>query len=246
MVEHLSDDELKKLPRGGHDYRKVYAAYKAATSTRAADGHPRQDDQGLRLGEGGRGQATPPTREEDERRRAAAFRDRFGIPISDEQRRRDAAVLPPGRGQRRDRSTCGAPQGARRLRCRSAHVARAARSCPATTLRGVLKGTGKQRGVDDDGVRPAAVEAAARQGDRRKRVVPIVPDEARTFGMDALFREVGIYSHARPALRAGRHATRCCITRSEDGQILEEGITEAGSMSSFIAAGTRTPRTAST
>ena len=72
-----------------------------------------------------------------------------------------------------------------------------------------------------------------------KLVVPIVPDEARTFGMEALFRAGRHLLARRPALRAGRHATRCSTTRKrKDGQILEEGITEAGSMSSFIAAGT--------
>ena len=68
--------------------------------------------------------------------------------------------------------------------------------------------------------------------------MPIVPDEARTFGMEALFRQVGIYSHVGPALRAGRRRHLLYYREAKDGQILEEGITEAGSMSSFIAAGT--------
>ena len=99
--------------------------------------------------------------------------------------------------------------------------------------------------VHHHGLCPLLHQAAARQK-IGKNIVPIVPDESRTFGMEGLFRQVGIYSHAGQLYEPVDAQQIAYYKEAENGQLLEEGITEAGSMSSFIAAGTRIPRTAST
>ena len=111
------------------------------------------------------------------------------------------------------------------------------RTAGTGALRGVLQGHGRPQGVDDDGVR-AVLSKLLRDKEIGELVVPIVPDEARTFGMESLFRAVGIYSHVGQKYEPVDMDTLLYYKEAQDGQILEEGITEAGSLSSFIAAGT--------
>ena len=204
MVKHLSDDQLKKMTLGGHDPIKVYNAYKAAVEHKGiADRHPRADDQGLRPGRGGRGQEHHAPAEEDERRRAACVPHALrhsGL----RRRHRQDAVLPAARRQHRDPLPPRAAQGARRLRAEPEDPQRAAGPGPARTLRGVPQGHRRPQGVDDDGVRAAVVEAAARQGPR-----PAHRAHRARRGADV--RHGGAVPPGRhllacrPALRAGRH-----------------------------------------
>ena len=213
MVKHLSDEQLKKLharrPRSGQGLRRLQGGRRAQGR---ADGDPGADDQGLRPGRSGRRQEHHAPAEEDERRRAArrsarasAFRSR--------RRRVHARRRSTARPRTAPRSgTCAS--GARRsaATCRSGTCARS-RSWPDhdELFEEFLQGQRRPRGVDDDGVRAAAVEAAADK-EIGKLIVPIVPDEARTFGMEALFRRS---ASTRTSARCTSRSTwtRCSITR---------------------------------
>ncbi len=238
MVKHLSDDQLKKMSLGGHDPVKVYNAYKAAVETQgSADRHPRAHHQGLWPRRGGRRQEHHPPAEEDERRGAA----RVPHPLRHPDFRRgdqQDAVLPAGRRQHRDPLPARAPRGARRLRADPEGPQRAAQDRPGRALRGVLPAapTAARRRRRWSSCR--MLSKLLRDKELGNLVVPIVPDEARTFGMEALFRQVGIYSHAGQVYEPVDMDTLLYYKEASDGQILEEGINEAGSMSSFIAAGT--------
>ena len=239
MVKHLSDEQLKKLTLGGHDPVKVYAAYKAAVEHK---GQPTvilaRTIKGYGMGEAGEGKNITHQQKklnEDELR---------GVPHPlrhpDRGRRGgEGPVLPAVGRQPRNHLHEGAPQAAGRLRAHAQAAGRAAQGRHAPgRLRGIPQGQRRPQGLDDDGVRADAGEAAARTRRLGKLVVPIVPDEARTFGMEALFRQVGIYSHVGQLYEPVDMDTLLYYKEAKDGQILEEGINEAGSMSSFIAAGT--------
>jgi pyruvate dehydrogenase E1 component len=236
MVEH-SPTSSSRLRRGGHDPEKVYAAYKAAVEHQGrADGDPRQDDQGLRPGRGGRRPQHHPPAEEAQRGGAARVPDRFGIPISDEECRR-GAVLPPPEDSPEMQYL--------RERAKALGGLRAERA-PATAEPLPIAAAGDLRGV------PRGHRTAARS---RRRWAFV-----RLLSQAAQGQEIGKLHRARSCpTRRAPSAWRRCSARSastrtpasstsrstdsllyykeaKDGQILEEGITEAGSMSSFIAA----------
>ena len=170
MVKHLSDDQLKKMTLGGHDPIKVYNAYKAAVEHKGA---PTvilaRTIKGYGLGEAGEGKNITHQQKKMNEEELRAFRTRFGIPISDAEIAQDA-VLSAGRRQHRDPLHARAAQGARRLRAERARSrSEPLHGGPGRAVRGVLQGHRRPQGVDDDGVRAAAVEAAARQGDRPAR-----------------------------------------------------------------------------
>jgi pyruvate dehydrogenase E1 component len=244
MVRHLSDEELKRMRLGGHDPVKVYAAFKAAVSIAGADGRPGAHHQGLRAGRGGRGQEHHAPAEEAERGRAA----RLPRPV------RDPAV---GRGDlARRRSTARRRTAPRfrylqeRRRVLGGYVPRGvrgatARGRPERALRGVLRGHRAARSRRRWSSCGCCASCCATRSSASSSC-PIVPDEARTFGMEALFR-AGRHLLARRQLYEPVDIdTLLYYKEAKDGQILEEGITEAGSMSSFIAAGTAYATTAST
>ena len=144
----------------------------------------------------------------------------------------------PAPRQRRDEVRPGAPRRVARPGAEAPGARRADRGRVRRHLRGIPQGHREPQGVDDDGVRAACCRSCCSDEKIGKFVVPIVPDEARTFGMEALFRQVGIYAHAGQLYEPVDRDTLLYYKEAEDGQILEEGINEAGSMSSFIAAGT--------
>ena len=239
MVKHLSDDQLKKMTLGGHDPIKVYNAYKAAVEHKGA---PTvilaRTIKGYGLGEAGEGKNITHQQKKMNEDELRAFRTRFGIP---DLRRRDRqdAVLPPDRRQRRNQVHARAPRARSAATCRRRKV----RSEPLTggpdrALRGVLQRHRRPQGLDDDGVRAAAVEAAARQGDRPSSSCRSCPTRRAPSAWRRCSAQVGIYSHAGQLYEPVDMDTLLYYKEASDGQILEEGITEAGSMSSFIAAGT--------
>jgi pyruvate dehydrogenase E1 component len=237
MVKHLSDDQLKKMTLGGHDPIKVYNAYKAAMEHKGA---PTvilaRTIKGYGLGEAGEGKNITHQQKKMNEEELRAFRTRFGIPIADA----DIAKTPfyrPGddsievRYMRERRMALGGYVPSRKIR--SEPLA----AIPDELFDEFYKGTdGRKASTTMVFVR--LLSKLLRDKEIGNLVVPIVPDEARTFGMESLFRAVGIYSHAGQVYEPVDMATLLYYKEAADGQILEEGINEAGSMSSFIAAGT--------
>jgi pyruvate dehydrogenase E1 component len=237
MVKHLSDEQLKKLSLGGHDPLKVYNAYKAAVEHK---GSPTvilaRTVKGYGLGEAGEGRNITHQQKKLNEDELRAFRARFGIPISDDEVAAAPFYRPPDDSPeikylRERRQALGGFMPKRSIYVGPLEA----------PLAGVFdeffKGT-EGRTASTTMVFVRMLAKLMRDRDIGHLVVPIVPDEARTFGMDALFRQVGIYSHVGQIYEPVDMDTLLYYKESADGQILEEGITEAGSMSSFIAAGT--------
>jgi pyruvate dehydrogenase E1 component len=237
MVKHLSDDELKRLRLGGHDTGKVYNAYKQASETK---GQPTvilaRTIKGYGMGEAGEGKNITHQQKKMNEDDLRSFRTRFGIPISDEQIGDAPFYRPPDDSPelqyiRERRKTLGGSVPARVVRVEPLKAGLDA------VFDEFFKGT-EGRKASTTMVFVRLLSKLLRDKDIGELVVPIVPDEARTFGMEALFRAVGIYSHVGQKYEPVDMDTLLYYKEAKDGQILEEGITEAGSMSSFIAAGT--------
>ena len=237
MVKHLSDDQLKKMTLGGHDPIKVWNAYKAAVEHKGA---PTvilaRTIKGYGLGEAGEGKNITHQQKKMNEEELRAFRTRFGIPISDADIAKTPFYRPPEdsveiRYLKERRAALGGFVPARRVRSGPLTPA------PHDLFEEFYKGTdGRKASTTMVFVRMLA--KLLRDKAMGRLIVPIVPDEARTFGMEALFRQVGIYSHVGQLYEPVDSDTLLYYKEASDGQILEEGITEAGSMSSFIAAGT--------
>jgi pyruvate dehydrogenase E1 component len=237
MVEHLSDDQLSRMRLGGHDPLKVYAAYKAATDHK---GSPTvilaKTIKGYGLGESGEGKNITHQQKKINDEELALFRSRFGIPIKDEELHgapfyrpsEDSLELQYMQDRRKQ---LGGYMPARKV------VAPKLEPLSEEIFDEFYKGT-EGRKVSTTMVFVRMLSKMLRDPQIGKLVVPIVPDEARTFGMEAMFRQVGIYSSVGQLYEPVDMDTLLYYKESKDGQILEEGITEAGSMSSFIAAGT--------
>ena len=236
LLSPLSDEQLRRMRRGGHDPEKVYAAYKAAVEhqgaptvilTKTIKGY------GLSTAEGRNITHKHKTLDHEE---LLEFRARFGLPISDADLAEAPFYRPP------DESPDIQYLHAQRQRLGGYVPSRSVTAPPLPPLSGQLF----EEFAQGSGVRPISTTMAfvriltklLRDKDLGKLVVPIVPDEARTFGMEALFRQCGIYSHVGQLYEPVDSGTLASYREAKDGQLLEEGITEAGSMGSFIAAGT--------
>jgi pyruvate dehydrogenase E1 component len=237
MVKHLSDEQLKKLTLGGHDPVKVYNAFKRAVDTK---GMPTvvlaRTIKGYGIGESGEGKNVTHNQKKMNDREVMEFRTRFGIPISDD----DVANAPFYKpapdsveakyiAERRQAMFGPVPRRQERAEPISPDLSEAFAEFHTGT---------DGRTASTTMVFVRMLSKLLREESIGKLVVPIVPDEARTFGMEALFRQVGIYAHAGQLYEPVDRDTLLYYKEAEDGQILEEGINEAGSMSSFIAAGT--------
>jgi pyruvate dehydrogenase E1 component len=237
MVKHLSDDQLKKMSLGGHDPVKVYNAYKAAMEHKGA---PTvilaRTIKGYGLGEAGEGKNITHQQKKMNEEELRAFRTRFNIPVSDAEIShtpfyRPADDSPEIKYLKDRRTTLGGFAPGRRVR-----------SGKLTNVSSELfdefyAGT-EGRKASTTMVFVRMLSKLLRDKELGPLVVPIVPDEARTFGMEALFRQVGIYAHSGQTYEPVDMDTLLYYKEASNGQILEEGINEAGSMSSFIAAGT--------
>ena len=238
LVEHLSDDDLAKLRRGGHDYRKVYAAYKAATEHKGA---PTvilaQTVKGWTLGPGVEARNIT---HQAKKLTEAELQD-LPRPARAADPRRQAqgrAVLPPGPRLARRSSTCmRAPASARRPAARKRVVRSTPLPAPAAAVDAEFA-AGSTTPVSTTMVFARILRNLIRDKELGPRIVPIIPDEARTFGMDPLFKEVGIYAALGQRYEPVDSDLVLSYREATDGQVLEEGITEAGSMASFQAAGT--------
>ncbi len=237
LVKHLGDDKLERLRRGGHDPEKVYAAYKAAVTH---SGQPTvilaQTIKGYGMGESGEGKNITHQQKKLNEEELAQFRSRFGIPISDDEVGkapfyRPAEDSPEMKYLHERRQALGGYLPKRRTTMVSV------KKPEDPIFEEFYKGTeGREASTTMVAVR--ILTKLLKDKELGKLVVPIVPDEARTFGMEALFRQVGIYAHAGQLYEPVDADSLLYYKESKDGQLLEEGITEAGSMSSFIAAGT--------
>ena len=238
LVGHLSDEQLKKLTLGGHDPVKVHAAYNAAVST---TGQPTvvlaRTIKGYGTGEAGEGKNITHQQKKMNEDELRAFRTRFGIPIADTEVAKAPFYRPP------DNSPEVTYMLERRKQLGGFVPRRITQFEPlkAETLHDGFtefsKGTeGRKASTTMVFVRMLA--KLLKDKELGELVVPIVPDEARTFGMESLFRQVGIYSHVGQLYEPVDMDTLLYYKEAKEGQILEEGITEAGSISSFIAAGT--------
>jgi len=237
MVEHLSDEQLSRMRLGGHDPIKVHAAFKAATEH---EGAPTvvlaKTIKGYGLGEAGEGKNITHQQKKLNEDELRVFRSRFGIPIADEELHdapfhRPADDSPEIRYMQERRKQLGGYLPERKVR-----------SKPIAPVSGLHfeefhKGT-DGREVSTTMVFVRLLGKLLRDPEIGKLIVPIIPDEARTFGMEALFRQVGIYSSVGQLYEPVDMDTLLYYKEAKDGQILEEGITEAGSICSFIAAGT--------
>ncbi|HYU78285.1 MAG TPA: pyruvate dehydrogenase (acetyl-transferring), homodimeric type, partial [Vicinamibacterales bacterium] len=229
MVNHLSDEQLKRLTLGGHDPAKVYNAYKRAAETK---GVPTvilaRTIKGYGVGESGEGKNVTHQQKKLNDDEVKAFRTRFGIPISDEEVAKTPFYRPPQdsievKYMIERRAALGGPVPTRKVRSEPI------RPNLSEVFAEFRKGTdGRKASTTMVFVR--MLSKLLRDEQIGRLVVPIVPDEARTFGMEALFRQVGIYAHSGQLYEPVDMDTLLYYKEAQDGQILEEGINEAGSM----------------
>ncbi len=236
-VKDMSDEEIWLLNRGGHDQQKVFAAYDAAV---AHTGQPTvilaKTIKGYGMGVSGEGQMITHQAKKMTEAALMAFRDRFELPLTDAQVRDAEYYKPPDDSPEmqylRDcRAKLGGVMPVRRRRAESLQVPE------LNTFKGQLEGTGN-REISTTMAFVRVLAALLRDKSIGPHIVPIVPDESRTFGMEGLFRQVGIYSPVGQLYQPQDSEQLMFYKEDQHGQILEEGITEAGSISSFIAAGT--------
>jgi pyruvate dehydrogenase E1 component len=237
LVSHLTDEQIHKLLRGGHDSRKVYAAYKAASEHK---GQPTvilaKTVKGYGLGEAGEGRNITHQQKKLNEKELREFRERFGVPVSDEEIAETPFFRPAPDSRERQYLV-------KRRKQLGGFLPQRFTKAPALELPGqdlfaeLLKGSGKFELSTTMGF-VRLVSLLVRNKSIGRQIVPIIPDEARTFGLDALFREIGIYSSKGQLYEPVDSKSLLYYHEAKDGQILEEGITEAGSMASFVAAGT--------
>jgi pyruvate dehydrogenase E1 component len=238
LVNHLTDDQIRKLQRGGHDTRKVYAAYQAAFEHK---GRPTvilaKTVKGYGLGEAGEGRNISHQQKKMNEKELREFRARFNIPISDDVIAETPFYRPPADSPETKyllerRKALGGFLPRRKVNPGSGGL-----DVPKPDyFAEFFKGSNTEVSTTMAFVR--LVSVLLRDKSLSKHIVPIIPDEARTFGLDALFKDIGIYSSKGQLYEPVDSQSLLYYNEKKDGQILEEGITEAGSMSSFIAAGT--------
>jgi pyruvate dehydrogenase E1 component len=237
MAEHLSDEQLQKMRRGGHDPRKVFAAYDAAVKHQ---GSPTvilaKTIKGYGLGEAGEGRNTTHQEKKLDADEIRAFRSRFAIPIGDEAIKDAPFYRFPEESEEfkylsEHRKALGGPLPARHPTDERLEVP------PLSAFEKTLKGSGG-REASTTMAFGALLSVLLKDKNIGKRVVPIIPDEARTFGIEGLFAQCGIYSSKGQVYDPVDSGTIMYYKEAKNGQILEEGINEAGAMSSFVAAGT--------
>lgn len=237
LVSHLSDEDIDRLRRGGHDPVKIHSAYHAAANHR---GQPTvilaQTKKGYGMGHWGQGKMTAHQAKKLEDEALLAFRDRFALPLSDDEVRelrfyRPDEASPEIRYLHARRKALGGALPAR---------SSAAPRLPVPPLAAFVKALEGSNGREQSTtmVFVQLLSQLLKDANLGRHVVPIVADEARTFGMQNLFRQVGIYSAVGQLYEPEDRDELLYYKEAKDGQILEEGITEAGAISSWLAAAT--------
>ncbi len=241
LVADMTDEELRALPRGGHDYRKLYAAYKAAVSHK---GRPTvilaKTVKGWTLGPDLEGRNATHQIKKLTKAQLGLIRERLYLQdeIPEDFDANDPPYYRPADGSpehqyltERRRALDGS------LPSRSTRVRRPLPEVSTHPFDELQAGSGAQS-VSTTMAFTRLLRSLLREEGFGRRVVPIIPDEARTFGMDSLFREVGIYASQGQRYEPVDYNLQLSYREAKDGQLLEEGITEAGSLSSFTAAAT--------
>ena len=236
LVHHLSDEQISKLLRGGHDVRKMYAAYKAASEHK---GQPTvvlaKTVKGYGLGEAGEGKNISHQQKKMNEKELREFRKRFNIPINDDVIAdmpffRPAPDSPETKYLLEKRKALGGFIPSRIVKPVTLDVPK------LDHFAELVKGSAREASTTMSFGR--LLSLMLQHKGLNKHLVPIIPDEARTFGLDTLFREIGIYSPKGQLYEPVDSNTLSYYHEAKDGQILEEGISETGAMSSFIAAAT--------
>jgi len=237
MVSGMSDADIWALNRGGHDPRKIHAAYAAAVRH---SGQPTvilaKTVKGYGMGEAGEGQNITHQQKKMTEAALVEFRNRFGLELSDEQVAGAAFVRPPEdrpemRYLRERRTALGGGLPARQRRVEAIEV------LPLSAFGGQLKDTG-DREISTTMAFVRILNTLLRDKRLGPQIVPIVPDESRTFGMEGMFRQFGIFSQVGQLYRPEDIDQLMFYKEDREGQILQEGINEPGAMSSWIAAAT--------
>jgi pyruvate dehydrogenase E1 component len=237
MVANMSDEDIWRLNRGGHDPQKVYTAYAEAM---AHKGQPTvilaKTVKGYGMGEAGEGQNTTHSQKKMGEKSLRAFRDRFNIPIPDDQIAsapyfRPADDSPEIQYPKERRKQLGGPFPTRLPDVETLEIP------PLETFKSLLEDSG-EREMSTTMAFVRFLTMLIRDKNIGKRVVPIVPDEARTFGMEGMFRQLGIYSSSGQLYEPEDSDQLMYYREDKKGQILQEGINEAGAMSEWIAAAT--------
>jgi pyruvate dehydrogenase E1 component len=237
LVAHLSDDDIDRLRRGGHDPVKIFSAYwHAARHTGQPTVILAKTKKGYGMGSAAQGRMTGHQQKKFDSEQLLAFRDRFALPLADAQCDACEFVRPPREAPEM------AYLHARREKLGGYLPARSTRTDPLATpeaagfARFALEANGKEMSTTVAYVR--MVGALLKDGVLGKRIVPIIADEARTFGMADLFRQIGIYSPIGQLYQPEDQHQLSYYKEATDGQILEEGINEAGALASWVAAAT--------
>jgi pyruvate dehydrogenase E1 component len=237
LVEHMTDEEIWRLNRGGHDPKKVYAAYAAAVEHQ---GSPTvilaKTIKGYGMGAAGEGMNITHQQKKMSMEQLCAFRDRFSIPISDEQITeipfyRPADDSPEIQFIRKHREALGGYLPARSTQCEQLKIP------PLSAFSSVTQGMG-ERELSTTMAFVRFLSVLLKDKEIGSRIVPIVPDECRTFGMEGLFRQIGIYSPVGQLYTPVDREQVMYYHEAKDGQMLEEGINEAGAFCSWMAAAT--------
>ncbi len=237
MVSHLTDEQIRKMKRGGHDPEKVYAAFNAAVHHK---GQPTvilaNTIKGYGLGESGEGKNITHSQKKLNEDELKEFRTRFGIPLSDDEVvKAPFYKLPDDSPEiqylKKRREELGGYVPERRVDVRPIKT-------PPEEIFAEFYQSSEGREISTTMAFVRILTKLLKDKEIGKLIVPIVPDEARTFGMESLFRANGIYSHVGQLYEPVDKEQLLYYKEAKNGQILEEGITEAGSMSSFISAGT--------
>src|SRR5688572_1208245 len=237
MVAHMSDDEIWRLNRGGHDPHKIYAAYAAAMKHQ---GEPTvilaKTVKGYGMGESGEGQNITHQAKKMGTASIKAFRNRFNVPIPDENLGdvpfyRPAEDAPEMKYLRQRLDAMGGSVPVRRRKTKSLEVP------PLSAFEALTKGT-EGREISTTMAFVRMLNTLVRDKNIGKLVVPIVPDESRTFGMEGMFRQLGIYSSVGQLYTPQDSEQLMYYKEDKSGQILQEGINEAGALCSWIAAAT--------
>jgi pyruvate dehydrogenase E1 component len=239
LVEHLSDFDVWNLKFGGHDYRKVYAAYARALEP---DGRPTalliKTVKGWALGKDFEGRYTTHQLKKLNTAQLRAFRDVLHLPIADTDLADDPPYYHPGMDSPEveylieRRRALGGTLPLRRTQASAPALP------PPELFAEFAEGTPAGREVSTTMAYVQLLRKLVRHPELGPRIVPIIPDEARTFGMESLFKDLGIYAAKGQLYEPVDHAMILRYREAKDGQILEEGITEAGALASFTAAGT--------
>jgi pyruvate dehydrogenase E1 component len=237
MVEDLTDDDIYRLNRGGHDPYKVFAAYAAAS---AHKGQPTvilaKTVKGYGMGPAGEAQNITHSVKKLEIEALKKFRDRFDIPLPDSDLEKVPYYRPPAdspemRYLHERRKVLGGSLPSRKPDFEALTVP------GIDSLEAVTKGTGK-REISTTMAFVRVLSALIKDKEIGKRVVPIVPDEARTFGMEGMFRQLGIYSSAGQLYEPSDSSQVMYYREDIDGQVMEEGINEGGAFAAWLAAAT--------